>query len=163
MMPGPFVQLGQPWNERHHLPSGATTFDLPAIEVVKGVEIRGRLVDMADRPIANRQVVGGTEQRRYAFATSDQNGEFTTNSVPPGIKRSYSVWVNDHEQPVDVTILKEEPLLLRVPIGPNVPKNEGPRPDCPGYRGHQPGRGRTADWPDDLELEGRVNRATWPA
>jgi RNA polymerase sigma factor (sigma-70 family) len=115
-MPGPFVQLGQPWNERHHLPSGATTFDLPAIEVVKGVEIRGRLVDMADRPIANRRVVGGTEQRGYAFATSDQNGEFTTNSVPPGIKLSYSVWVNDHEQPVDATILKEEPLLLRVPI-----------------------------------------------
>jgi hypothetical protein len=124
-MPGPFVQFGEPPNELHHLPAGATTFDLPAIEVVKGVEIRGRLVDMVDRPIANRRVVGGTEHRRYAFATTDLNGEFTTNSVPPGIKLSYSVSVSDHEPPIDATILKEEPLLLRAPIGPNVAKNEG--------------------------------------
>ena len=122
VMPETFVQLGEPWNERHQVPPGATTFDLPAIEVVKGVAIGGRLVDMADRPIANMRVVGTAGNRRYAFATTDPNGEFTTNSVPPDMKLSYSVWVNDHEQPVDATILTEEPLLLRAPIGPSPTK-----------------------------------------
>ena len=119
MMPEPFVQLGEPWNERHHLPTGATTFDLPAIEVVRGVEIKGRLVDLADRPLANLRVVGATGNRRYAFATTDSNGEFRTNSVPSGMQLGYSVWVNDHESPVDATIVNEDPLLLRALIAPS--------------------------------------------
>jgi hypothetical protein len=63
-MPDPLVQLGEPWNERHHLPPAVATFDLPAIEVVKGVAIKGRLVDAADHPVADVRVIGHDEIRR---------------------------------------------------------------------------------------------------
>jgi len=117
MMPDGLVQLGDFPLESHHIPPGAATFDLPAIEVVKGETIKGRLVDQEDRPLANLRVIGSSGNRRYAFATTDPKGEFTTNSVPPGFKLDYQVWISDYESPVDATIVKEEPLLLRAPIG----------------------------------------------
>ena len=123
-MPVGFVQTGEPWNEHHPLPADATKFELPAIEVVRGVPVTGRLVDIADRPLANLRVVGGTAQRRYAFATTDAQGAFTSNAVPPGVKLTYAVWMNDREPPVDATIVKEEPLLLRAPLG-GAPKENG--------------------------------------
>jgi hypothetical protein len=116
-MPDAFVQLGEPWNERHPVPASAATFELPAIEVVRGTPIRGRLVDMGKRPLANRRISGGTPGRRYAFATTGADGEFTTNSVPADIELNYSVWVNDRQPPVDAAVVQKRPLLLQAPVG----------------------------------------------
>ena len=117
VMPDGLVQLGDFPKETHHAPPGVEAFDLPAIEVVRGESIKGRLVDQEDRPLANLRVIGSSGNRRYAFATTNADGEFTTNSIPPGVKLDYKVSINDHEAPVDTTIVKEAPLLLRAPIG----------------------------------------------
>jgi RNA polymerase sigma factor (sigma-70 family) len=116
-MPDPFIQLGQPWAERHGVPEGVETFDLPSIEVVKGIMIEGRVVDGSDRPVTGIQVVGVADGRRYGFAKTRDQGEFTMGRVPPGIKLAYQVLVNDHDSPVDAENLKEEPLLLRAAVG----------------------------------------------
>ncbi len=61
--PGSFVQVGDdPSSQRHHVPAGVEAFELPPIEVVRGVKVQGRLVDAANQPIANVSV--------YAFAAS---------------------------------------------------------------------------------------------
>ena len=43
VMPEDFVQLGEPWNDRYKVPGEIREFDLPAIEVVPGRTIKGRL------------------------------------------------------------------------------------------------------------------------
>ncbi len=48
-----FVQIGEPWAKRYKVPEGAEAFDLPPIEVVRGLTIKGRLVDADDRPMTN--------------------------------------------------------------------------------------------------------------
>ena len=68
------MQLGEPWAERHRVPEGAETFDLPPIEVVRGITIKGRLVDADDRPIANVGINGISGNRRYGFGRTDQAG-----------------------------------------------------------------------------------------
>jgi RNA polymerase sigma factor (sigma-70 family) len=117
VMPDGLVDLGDFPVKTHQAPAGAETFDLPPIEVVKGESIKGRLVDQEDRPLANLRILGSAGNRRYAFAMTDSEGAFTTNSIPPGTKLEYKVSINDHEAPVDATIVREQPLLIRAPIG----------------------------------------------
>ena len=117
VLPEPFVQMGQSWTERHRVPEGVATFDLPPIEVVRGITIKGRLVDAEDRAVADVKLFGGTQEQAYGFGKTGSQGEFTLSSVPAGLKLSYKVWVDDHEPPVDAEILKEEPLLLRADVG----------------------------------------------
>ncbi len=121
-MPEPFVQMGQPWAERHAVPEKVEAFDLPPIEVVRGVTIKGRLVDAEGRPLAGLKLSGLAGDRGYGFAITEPQGDFTMSSVPAGLKFSYRVWVDDREPPVDVEIVKEEPLLLRADVG----KRPGP-------------------------------------
>jgi RNA polymerase sigma factor (sigma-70 family) len=115
-MPEPFIQMGQPWAERHRVPEGVATFDLPPIEAVRGITIKGRLVDAEDRPVADLKLFGMAEGQGYGFGKTGSQGEFTLSSAPPGLKFSYKVWLDDREPPVDAEILKEEPLLLRVEV-----------------------------------------------
>ncbi len=126
MMPDRFVQLGVPWNEPHHVPGEPKEFELPSIDVVRGIKINGRLVDQDARPVANVELRGSSPQRTYAFARTDANGEFTTNSVPPDMQLEYSVIVRRHEPPVPSEIVTHEPLLLRTRV--QAEAGAGPRP-----------------------------------
>ena len=64
------------------VPERVGAFDLPPIEVVRGVTIKGRLVDTEDRPVAGVKLFGLAENRNYGFAITEPNGDFTTSSVP---------------------------------------------------------------------------------
>ncbi len=116
-MPEPFLQMGQPWAERHAVPDKVEAFDLPPIEVVRGVTIKGRLVDAENRPVAGLKLSGLADNRGYGFAITEPQGDFTMSSVPAGLKFTYKVWIDDHDAPVDAEIVKEEPLLLRADVG----------------------------------------------
>ncbi len=115
-MPDGLVQLGAPWAEKHRVPEGAQTFDLPAIEVVKGHTITGRVVDAQDRPVADVSLNGVSGDRRYGFGQTDKNGAFSLSDVPAGLEMSYQVWPSQHENPVDAQIVTREPLVLRVDL-----------------------------------------------
>ncbi len=121
-MPGNCVQMGQPWAERYPVPDGATTFDLPPIEVVKGITIKGRLVGAGDRPVANANVSALSGNRRYGYARTDRDGAFTLMSIPGNESLGYEVSLTDHEPQVAAEIVEKEPLLLRANVG----KRPGP-------------------------------------
>jgi hypothetical protein len=115
-VPENLVQLGEPWAERHRVPEGVDTFDLPPIEVVKGITIKGRLVDAEDRPVANVMVNGISGNRRYGFGRTDETGSFALSQVPAGLELTYQAWPDDREGPRNAEIVKAEPLLLRADI-----------------------------------------------
>jgi RNA polymerase sigma factor (sigma-70 family) len=116
-LPGNFVQLGEPWAERHRVPDRVESFDLPPIEVVPAITIKGRLVDPDNRPVANAMINGIAGNRRYGFGRTDQAGSFELAQVPAGLELSYQVWPNQHEGPFNAEIVTAEPLLLRAEVG----------------------------------------------
>ncbi|MHB1558602.1 MAG: sigma-70 family RNA polymerase sigma factor [Isosphaeraceae bacterium] len=138
-LPDGLVQLGEPWAEKHRVPEGKT-FDLPAIEVVKGLTITGRVVDLENRPVADVSLNGISGNRRYGFGKTDEKGAFSLSDVPAGLEMSYQVWPSDHENPVDAQIVTREPLALRVDLvgrlantgKPGVPQVSGTVVDADG-------------------------------
>lgn len=114
-MPDGFVQLGEPWAEKHRVPEGKT-FDLPAIEVVQGITVTGRLVDAENRPVAEISLNGISGNRRYGFGRTDKKGAFSLSKAPAGLEMSYQVWPSPHENPVDAQIVTRDPLVLRVDL-----------------------------------------------
>ena len=89
--PGSFIQVGDdPSSRRHRVAAGVETFDLPPIEVVRGVTVQGRLVDAANQPIANVSVYAdaASGKRQYGAATTDREGAFTM-TIPSGIPLKY--------------------------------------------------------------------------
>jgi RNA polymerase sigma factor (sigma-70 family) len=127
-----FVQLGQPWAERYQVPKGAEAFDLPPIEVVRAVEIKGRLVDAENRPMANVGISGLSGNRRYGFGRTDQAGSFTLSQVPADLDLGYQFSRNDHEGPRAAEIVTKEPLLLRAGT---TTRPSGANPTAVGIRG----------------------------
>jgi RNA polymerase sigma factor (sigma-70 family) len=121
--PGSFVQVGDdPLSQRHHVPAGVEAFDLPPIEVVRGVTVTGRLVDAEDQPIANVSVYAdaASGKRQFGAATTDRDGAFRM-MIPSGVPLKYRYsfdqgGVPEGLDPVgEARIVRENPLLLRAP------------------------------------------------
>jgi RNA polymerase sigma factor (sigma-70 family) len=119
--PGSFVQVGDDRSsQRHRVPVGVEAFDMPPIEVVRGVTVQGRLVDAADQPIANVSVYADATSgnRQYGAATTDRDGAFTM-MMPSGfpLRYRYSFDQGGVPQGLDpvgeARIVRENPLLLR--------------------------------------------------
>ncbi len=122
-MPGSFVQVGDdPSSQRHRVPAGVEAFDLPPIEIVRGVTVEGRLVDAADQPIANVSVSAdaASGSRQYGAGTTDRDGAFTM-ILPSGIRLNYRYRFDQGGVPPgldpggEARIVSEGPLLLRAP------------------------------------------------
>ncbi|MFI5455998.1 MAG: sigma-70 family RNA polymerase sigma factor [Isosphaerales bacterium] len=121
--PDSFVQVGDdPSSERHRVPAGVDAFELPPIDVVRGVTVQGRLVDTADQPIANVSVSAraASGNRQYGAAVTDGDGDFTLmipSRVPLMYRYSFDRGgIPEGLDPVgEVRIVRENPLLLRAP------------------------------------------------
>jgi RNA polymerase sigma factor (sigma-70 family) len=129
-VPEPFVQLGGTIIDAHQVPGDTEVFNLPRIDVARGVTITGRLVDAEDRPLADVQVYAQEGPQPRGAAKTDRHGDFTITGVPPGLKLSYQVAAEPQGLWTDAQIVRETPLLLRAPI--NKPK---PRAEAGGIRG----------------------------
>ena len=121
--PGSFVQVGDdPSSQRHRVPAGLEAFDLPPIEVVRGVPVQGRLLDAADQPLANVSVYAdaASGHRLYGAAVTDGAGKFTLK-IPAGVSLRYRYSFDQGGAPEgldpvgEVRIVRENPLLLRAP------------------------------------------------
>ena len=119
--PGSFVHVGDdPLSQRHHVPAGVEAFDLPPIEVVRGVTVPGRLVDAADQPIARVSVYAyaASGKRQYGSQMTDQDGAFTM-MIPSGVRLKYMYRFDQGGVPEGVEpagearTVRENPLLLR--------------------------------------------------
>ncbi len=116
-LPEPFVMPAGPVEERRHrVPDGAATFDLPPLEVARGITITGRLVDSEDRPIGGAQVEATDGINIHTFAATDRGGDFTMAGLLPGVKLSYRITATPQDPQVDAEIARENPLLLRALI-----------------------------------------------
>jgi hypothetical protein len=121
--PGSFVQLGDdPSSQRRHVPPGVDAFDLPPIEVVRGVKVQGRLVDATDQPIANVSIYAdaASGNRQYGAGATDHDGAFTMR-IPSGVPIKYRYSFDQGGAPPgldpvgEARIVREVPLLLRAP------------------------------------------------
>ena len=133
-MPGSYIQFGDdPSSQRHRVPAGVEAFDLPPIEVVRGVTVQGRLVDAADQPLANVSVYADAAagNRQYGAALTDGDGKFTL-MIPAGVPLRYRYSFDQGGAPEgldpvgEVGIVRENPLLLRAPSRKKPQAIEGP-------------------------------------
>jgi hypothetical protein len=109
--PGELEELFQVYE----VPAGVESFDFPPIEVVPAVAIEGRVIDESDRPVAGVHVSGIRRNRRYGSAVSDKDGRFTMR-VPPNVEfEELSVWSREVRGEIEHTVVRKDPLLLRVP------------------------------------------------
>ena len=122
-MPGTYIQFGDdPAFQRHRVPVGVEAFDLPPIEVARGVTLQGRLVDAANHPIASVSVYAdaASGNRQYGAALTDGDGKFTL-MIPAGVPLRYRYSFDQGGAPEgldpvgEVRIVHENPLLLRAP------------------------------------------------
>lgn len=118
---GSWIQLGDdPLANRHRVPAGLESFELPPIEVVRGVTVQGRVIDAARQPIANASIYAdaATGKRQYAGTTTNADGAFTM-TIPAGVplKYRYSFDQGGVPQGLDpvgkLEVAWEKPLLLR--------------------------------------------------
>jgi hypothetical protein len=104
------------------VPLGVEAFDLPPIEVVRGVTVQGRLVDAADQPIANASVYAdaASGNRQYGAGATDRDGAFTM-MIPSGVPLRYRFQFDQGgfapgmDPGGELRIVRENPLLLRAP------------------------------------------------
>jgi RNA polymerase sigma factor (sigma-70 family) len=131
--PRSFIQIGdEPSSHRHRVPAGVEAFDLPPIEVARGITVQGRLVDAADQPFANVSVYAdaASGNRVYGAGTTNQDGAFTM-MIPSGVPLRYRYsydqgGVAPGLDPVGAArIVRENPLLLRAPGRKTPPAVEG--------------------------------------
>jgi RNA polymerase sigma factor (sigma-70 family) len=125
VMPDNFVEVEEQRNDPYIVPAGVREFELPAIEVVPGRTIKGRLVRGTDWPIVSALITGYSGNRRYLLGKTHQNGEFTLTHVPPGLPLKYTAVIED-EGEVETSVLSEERLLLRVGPGTTTPGDDVP-------------------------------------
>ena len=110
-----YEQVGAPWSETINVPAGGP-FDLPPISLMPTVSLTGKLVDQDGRPVAKLKLNGVKENRRYAFATTNELGEFSAQ-IPKGLTLDgYEVWLNDEAAPLTPTIERTDPLTLRITL-----------------------------------------------
>jgi hypothetical protein len=122
---GSWIQLGDdPLADRHRVPAGLESFDLPPVEVVRGVTVQGRAVDAGNQPIASVSICAdaATGKRQYGWATTNADGAFTM-AIPGGVplKYRYSFDQGGVPQGLDpggeLEVVRESPLLLRARRG----------------------------------------------
>jgi hypothetical protein len=127
--PGSFVQVGDdPSSRRHHVPAGVEAFDLPPIEVVRGVKVQGRLVDVADQPIANVSIRAdaASGNRQYGAGATDQDGAFTM-LIPSGVPLKYRYSFDQGGAPQGLDPVGEAPIVRDNPLLLRARSRKGPR------------------------------------
>jgi RNA polymerase sigma factor (sigma-70 family) len=131
--PGSLVQLGDdPLSHRQLVPAGVEAFELPPIEMVRGVTVQGRLVDAANQPIAKASVYAdaASGNRQYSAGTTTREGAFTM-TLPSGVPLRYRYSFDQGGAPEgldpvgDARIAQENPLLLRASRGKKAQAVEG--------------------------------------
>lgn len=109
--PGDYQQLEESSMASYQVPEGVEEFELPTIEVVATHEIRGTLIGAQGEPLEARQVIAFAGNRRYGFAKTDAEGQFTMR-VPDGVETQIEVYTEERGQE-PVTVVEREPLVVR--------------------------------------------------
>lgn len=115
-----YTQPGVPWNENQEVISGAGEQELRPIELTPTKTITGKLIDKEGRPVANGQVMGTKDSRRYGFSRTDANGKFSLQ-VPKNIDITFEAWTEQFSGPVENKIVSKDPLVIQLVVRPVLP------------------------------------------
>lgn len=107
-----YEQVGSPWNEKTSVPAQNEPFELPAIKLFPTVSIQGKLIDKANRPIVDKEIVGYHENRIYGRGKTNKQGEFSMR-IPGNITLEgyYALEKDDRKSP---EVIQKDPLILRL-------------------------------------------------
>ncbi len=104
--------VGASWENRFEVPATKEIFELPTIELVETYKLPGQLVDESGNPLSNYRVWGVQGNRRYGFATTDEQGEFEMK-LPGGIEMQKFRYASRDREMGDTTVVTTEPFQLR--------------------------------------------------
>lgn len=114
-----YLQLGRP--KSYEVPADSDGFQVPAIRVVASKPLGGRLVDVANSPIAGASVIAYYDNWLCSWAKTDDDGRFRIPKMPVKIRTdeaNYRVVLRDDETRFmhdgGVSIVQASPLTLRV-------------------------------------------------
>jgi len=107
-------RISLPYGQRATVPVDVAEFELPPLELVPSVTLKGKLIDADGKPVPNTGVyaypVAGLTN--CGFAETNKDGEFTMKRIPsthpPKIFKA-----GEQHKTRPVTIVSEEPLVLR--------------------------------------------------
>jgi hypothetical protein len=117
MMPNKFGHATEVESVQHiAIPAGVATFELPPIEVAETFEHRGKLINKAGEPLANAFLFAETDNRRYGFTKSDDDGAFSMWLPRSPAMESFTVSPSLDTSPVEASVVKREPLVLQVDL-----------------------------------------------
>jgi beta-lactamase regulating signal transducer with metallopeptidase domain/protocatechuate 3,4-dioxygenase beta subunit len=113
VLPKGYVQLENPSVDQRTIPPDAMEYKWPPIELLPSAAVSGKLVDSDGKPVPNMRINGVLGNRRYGFATTNENGEFILTDVPNGIQlESFEIWSNDEH--FMGAVQTKEPLVVRL-------------------------------------------------
>jgi beta-lactamase regulating signal transducer with metallopeptidase domain len=111
-----YEQTGSPWENRIEVPSQAAPFDLPPIRLISTIPLKGKIIDQDGRPVAKARFYGVKGNRRYAFAKTNEMGEFSAQLPKTITLEGYQIWLDDESGPKALTVEKADPLIFRVTL-----------------------------------------------
>lgn len=101
-------------NKPLKVPTDATEFELPTIQLSSTVLIRGQVLDENNRPMADRMIDALDRNRRYGIGLTDADGNFEI-AVPEGMQETVKLQLNDRTITFgdNLQVIQREPLVLR--------------------------------------------------
>ena len=102
------------WPDTFDVPAGANSFALPILELAGPATRTGRLIDQADRPVANATVAALVRGTAHASSKTDENGSFTLNLPPEFQVEQYGISRPPGDQRPTVSVKQKSPLILQL-------------------------------------------------
>ena len=108
------------------LPEGSAGIELPPIELVRSVDIRGVVLDEAGKPVVGAQVEGwmpdGAAVAGWSFfrppLLTDARGEFVVKAVTPGVPLEWAASLGDSASAPPMPIMSDAANPIRLVISP---------------------------------------------
>lgn len=95
--------------------------ELSPIELIRLIELKGKLVDQNGDPVSRTKLNGVHSQLRYGFGKSSEEGQFTL-LVPDTITvKKFEIWLEDGVKRVEPTRVEFDPLVIHVQVPDVVP------------------------------------------
>ena len=120
-----YVDAEGPRGKTYAVPTGVADFELPPVEAVPAITVKGMLVDAEGKRLADAQVRGTAGGMISDWHGSDYRGEFWLGRFPAGTTfNSFSI--QSGGQQFEGKAVAIDPLIVR--LEPKAAKTEGKRP-----------------------------------
>ncbi|QEH33187.1 ECF RNA polymerase sigma factor SigE [Aquisphaera giovannonii] len=114
-MKGNYAAVREDRRDPISVTSGTAVFDLPPLEAVPAVTIKGKLVRATGMPVAGATVAAIQDSLHHGHGKTNDHGEFTLGGVPEGpIDRYMALLEGDEPKWESLDVASRDPLVLRL-------------------------------------------------